>query len=32
MTTTKVLDLGIAQPKQERFFSSKCKYTAFGGA
>ena len=32
MTTTKALDLGIAQPKQEQFLSSKYKHTAFGGA
>lgn len=32
MTTATKLDLGYANPKQERFFESKCKYTAFGGA
>lgn len=32
MNATKVLDLGLAQPKQAEFFDSRTFYTAFGGA
>lgn len=32
MSTVKTLDLGTVQPKQELFFNSRTKHTAFGGS